>query len=69
MNKTIVITGAGGLLCSTLSAALAKEGHRVAALDLRKEAADGETKNINAQGGNAIGIVRDDFEVFLTYCR
>ena len=39
MSKTIVVTGAGGVLCSTLADALAKEGHKIALLDLNKEAA------------------------------
>ena len=34
MSKTIVLTGAGGVLCSTLAVALAKEGHKIAVLDL-----------------------------------
>ena len=56
MSKTIVITGAGGVLCSTLCIALAKEGHKIAVLDLRKEAADKVAKEITIQGGKAIGI-------------
>ena len=28
MSKVVVITGAGGVLCSTLAKALAKEGHK-----------------------------------------
>lgn len=38
-NKTIVITGAGGVLCSTLAKAFAREGHQIAVLDLNEEAA------------------------------
>ncbi|WP_299118793.1 SDR family oxidoreductase [uncultured Winogradskyella sp.] len=56
MNKTIVLTGAGGVLCSTLAEALAKEGHNIAVLDLRKEAADKVAKTINNNGGSAIGV-------------
>ncbi len=56
MNKTIVLTGAGGVLCSTLAEALAKEGHNIAVLDLRKEAADKVAETININGGHAIGI-------------
>jgi len=56
MIKTIVLTGAGGVLCSTLAEALAKEGHRIAVLDLRKEAADTVAQRINDSGGSAIGV-------------
>ncbi|WP_178991446.1 SDR family oxidoreductase [Winogradskyella schleiferi] len=56
MSKTIVLTGAGGVLCSTLAEALSKQGHKVAVLDLRKEAADKVAEAINKNGGNAIGV-------------
>jgi len=56
MSKTIVLTGAGGVLCSTLAEALAKKGHNVAVLDLRKEAADKVAKGITKLGGKAIGV-------------
>jgi NAD(P)-dependent dehydrogenase (short-subunit alcohol dehydrogenase family) len=56
MSKTIVLTGAGGVICSTLAKALAKEGHNIAVLDLRKEAADIVANEIKAEGGKAIGI-------------
>ncbi|NRD23092.1 SDR family oxidoreductase [Winogradskyella litoriviva] len=56
MSKTIVLTGAGGVLCSTLAEALAKEGHNIAVLDLRKEAADKVAEAIVKSGGKAIGV-------------
>ncbi len=56
MSKVIVLTGAGGVLCSTLAKALAKKGHKIAVLDLRKEAADIIANEINASGGVAIGV-------------
>jgi NAD(P)-dependent dehydrogenase (short-subunit alcohol dehydrogenase family) len=56
MSKTIVLTGAGGVLCSTLAEALAKQGHNIAVLDLRKEAADKVAETINRNGGKAIGV-------------
>jgi NAD(P)-dependent dehydrogenase (short-subunit alcohol dehydrogenase family) len=55
MGKTIVLTGAGGVLCGKLAEALAQEGHKIAVLDLRKEAADAVVARIKANGGNAIG--------------
>jgi len=45
------------VLCSTLAEALAKEGHKIAVLDLKKEAADKVADTINASGGTAIGVV------------
>ncbi|MGB6152586.1 MAG: SDR family oxidoreductase [Pricia sp.] len=60
--KTIVLTGAGGVLCSTLAEALAKEGHKIAVLDLKKEAADKVADTINASGGTAIGVVANVLE-------
>lgn len=56
MNKVIVITGAGGVLCSSLAKALAKAGHKIAVLDLRIEAAKKVADEINAAGGKAIGV-------------
>ena len=62
MSKTIVLTGAGGVLCSTLAIALAKEGHNIAVLDLRKEAADKVAEDVIKQGGKAIGIAANVLE-------
>jgi len=62
MGKTIVVTGAGGVLCSTLAIALAEEGYSVAVLDLKKEAADKVADEINASGGNAIGVLANVLE-------
>lgn len=56
MSKTIVITGAGGVLCGTLATALAEQGHNIALLDLNKEAAEAAADSINKTGGNAIGV-------------
>lgn len=52
--KTIVITGAGGILCSTLAKALAREGNRIALLDLNLEAAQEIASFIENEGGEAI---------------
>lgn len=62
MSKTIVLTGAGGVLCGTLAKALAKQGHNVALLDLRKEAADEIANTINEDGGKAIGVAANVLE-------
>lgn len=62
MSKVIVLTGAGGVLCSTLAKSLAKEGHKVAVLDLRIEAANLVAEQINADGGTAIGVAANVLE-------
>lgn len=54
--KTTVLTGAGGVLCSTLAKALAKEGHKIAVLDLNKTAAEKVADEINKKGGIALGV-------------
>ena len=51
MSKIIVLTGAGGVLCSTLAISLAEKGNKIAVLDLRKDAADKVAKEINNAGG------------------
>ena len=56
MSKVVVLTGAGGVLCSTLAHALSKQGHKIAVLDLKKEAADKVANEIKAAGWIAIGI-------------
>ena len=56
MIKTIVITGAGGVLCSTLAKALAKEGNRIVILDLKEDVAEQIANEICNDGGKAIGL-------------
>ena len=53
MGKTIVITGAGGVLCSAFAKALAKQGNKIALLDLNEEAAKKVADEICAEGGTA----------------
>tara|TARA_R110000868_G_scaffold351143_1_gene612435 strand:- start:402 stop:1229 length:828 start_codon:yes stop_codon:yes gene_type:complete len=62
MSKTIVLTGAGGVLCGALAKELAKEGHNIAVLDLRKEASDRIADEIKAAGGKAIGVAANVLE-------
>lgn len=52
-SKNIVITGAGGILCSSFAKHLAGLGHKVAVLDLNFEAADKVAAEIVANGGVA----------------
>ena len=54
--KTIVITGAGGVLCRTLALAFANEGNRVALLDLNLVKAQEVAQEIKNKGGEAIAI-------------
>lgn len=54
-GKTCVITGGGGILCSTFAKAVASAGANVAVLDLNGEAAKQIADEITADGGRAIG--------------
>jgi NAD(P)-dependent dehydrogenase (short-subunit alcohol dehydrogenase family) len=62
MSKVVVVTGAGGVLCSTLAKALAKEGHKIAVLDLRIDAANKVAEEINSEGGTAIAVANNVLE-------
>lgn len=55
-NKVCVVTGAGGVLCSSFAEELAKNGAKVALLDLNKDAAQAVADKINAEGGKAIAV-------------
>jgi len=55
-NKVAVVTGGGGVLCSTMARALAECGASVAVADLRLEAADKVAQEILAAGGKAIAV-------------
>lgn len=52
-DKVVVVTGAGGVICSTLAIAAAKCGAKVALLDLNKDAAQKYADEINVEGGVA----------------
>jgi NAD(P)-dependent dehydrogenase (short-subunit alcohol dehydrogenase family) len=56
---TAVITGGGGVLCSTIATALARTGVCVAVLDLRLESAQTVVDAIHSQGGQAIALECD----------
>ncbi len=55
-GKVAVVTGGGGVLCSTISQGLAKCGAKVAVLDLFPEAAQKVADRIIADGGDAIAV-------------
>ncbi len=53
MDKVIVITGAGGVLCSGFAEFLAAKGAKVALLDINEQAASAVVEKIRANGGTA----------------
>ncbi len=55
MSKVAVVTGAGGVLCSSFAKELAKNGYAVALLDLNEDAVKAVAAEIVAEGGKAIG--------------
>jgi NAD(P)-dependent dehydrogenase (short-subunit alcohol dehydrogenase family) len=57
--KTAVLTGGGGVLCSTMSKALAQAGIQVAVLDISPEAAERVVAEIKEAGGKAIAVQCD----------
>ncbi len=54
-GKVAVVTGAGGILCSSMAHALAECGASVALLDLNRETAKEQAANIAAEGKQAKG--------------
>lgn len=56
MKKTVVITGAGGVLCSGFAKHLAQGDFRVVLLDLNAEAAEAVAAEIRAAGGEAVAF-------------
>lgn len=53
-ERVAVITGGGGVLCSCFARALAKDGWKVALLDLRYENAERCAAEIRSEGGAAV---------------
>jgi len=58
-GKVVVLTGGGGVICSTLAQGYAKAGAKVALLDINLDAANTAAARINAEGGTAIGVQAD----------
>jgi len=58
-NKVAVITGGGGVLCSTMGKALAQAGTKIALLDIFPEAAQKVSDEILLSGGEAIAVQCD----------
>jgi NAD(P)-dependent dehydrogenase (short-subunit alcohol dehydrogenase family) len=61
-GKVAVVTGGGGILCSTMAKALARCGVRVAVLDLNLPAAEKVAAEIQAEGGQALALGADVLE-------
>ncbi len=56
-NKVAVITGGGGVICSTMAKSLAGEGVKTVILDLNKEAAEKVASEIEKESGvKSIGV-------------
>jgi NAD(P)-dependent dehydrogenase (short-subunit alcohol dehydrogenase family) len=55
-GKVAVVTGGGGVLCSTICKSLALSGAKVAVLDLFQDAAQRVVDEITAAGGQAIAV-------------
>jgi len=55
-GKVAVVTGGGGVLCSTMAQALADRGAKIAILDLREETAERVASEIREKGGDAVGV-------------
>ncbi len=58
-GKTIVITGAGGVLCGTMAKALAKAGAKIAVLDVVETAANKVGDEIKSSDGTALAVTCD----------
>lgn len=58
-DRVAVVTGGGGVLCSAFSKDLARQGARVAVLDLRLEAAEAVVRDIAAEGFDAVALECD----------
>ena len=53
MSKVIVVTGAGGVLCSAFAAEMSRAGYALALLDINEAAVTAVAESINAAGGTA----------------
>jgi NAD(P)-dependent dehydrogenase (short-subunit alcohol dehydrogenase family) len=58
-GKVAVVTGGAGVLCSTMSRALAACGATIAVLDINAAGAEHVAGEIEAQGGRAMAVLAD----------
>lgn len=56
-NKSVVITGAGSGMGKAMALLFAAEGAKVVVSDIKQDRVDAVVKEINANGGTALGIV------------
>lgn len=61
-GKVAVVTGGGGVLCSSFAQAIAASGAKVAVLDLNEAAAKKVAEDIEKDGGTAMGIATNVLE-------
>ena len=61
-GRVAVVTGGGGVLCGDFAKALARQGVKVAVLDLNEAAAQKVADEITAAGGTAIAVGRNVLE-------
>ena len=62
-GRVAVVTGGGGVLCGRFAKTLAKQGCKVAVLDLNEAAAQKCADEINADGGEAIAVACNVLEI------
>lgn len=62
-GKVVVVTGGGGVLCSTMAKALSRQGAKIAVLDLKAENAGKVADEIRSEGGEAIGLACNVLEI------
>lgn len=62
-DHVALVTGGGGVLCSTMARALAACGARVAVADLKAEAAEAVAEAIRKEGGTAISVACNVLEL------
>lgn len=55
-DKTVVVTGGAGVLCSAVARDLAAQGAKVAIADMNEDAANDLAKSIESEGGFALPI-------------
>src|SRR5688500_18391348 len=58
-NKVAIITGAAGGIGQAAAILFAREGAKVALIDLRSEGLDSTTRQIRDEGGTAIALSAD----------
>ncbi len=56
-GRVAILTGGGGVICGALAKTLAKQGCKIALLDLNEESAKKCADEINNNGGQAIAVV------------